>query len=124
VHRVEVRLLDLLRHRSGRTDDVIVHLADRRHLGGRADHEDLVGEIEIGADQRLLDDAVTEVLRDLDDGVARDADEDRRREVRRVDDAVLDDEDALAGAVGDVALGRQQDRLVVAGAVRRPRASS
>ena len=39
-------------------------------------------------------------------------------EIRRVDDAVPDDEDVLAGAVGDVAVVREQDRLVVAAVVR------
>src|SRR5665213_772701 len=118
VHGVEVRLLDLHRHRAGTADHVIVDLADRRHLRGRTDHEHLVGEVEVGADQGLLDNAVPEVLRDLDHGVARDADENRRRQVGRVDHAVLDDEDALPGTVGDEAFGGQQDRLVVSGAVR------
>ena len=45
------------RHGPGPADHVVVDLADRRHLGGGADHEHLVGEIEVGADQRLLDDA-------------------------------------------------------------------
>src|SRR5262249_50115562 len=39
---VEVRLLDLERDRSRRADDVIVDLADRRHLCGGPAHEDLV----------------------------------------------------------------------------------
>ena len=101
----------------GRADHLVVDLADRRHLGGRPDHEHLVGEVQVGADERLLDDAVAEILRDLDHGVARDADEDRRGEVGRVDHAVADDEDALARAVGDGALRGEEDRLVVAGAV-------
>src|SRR5205823_4280265 len=53
-----------------------------------------------------------------DHAVARDADEDRGREVGRVDDTVADGEDALAGAVGDEAVAGQEDRLVVAGPVR------
>ena len=44
--------------------------------------------------------------------------QDPRREVGRVDDAVAHDEDVLAGAVGDEAFRREQDRLVVAGVVR------
>src|SRR3954447_22896959 len=47
---VEVRLLDLARDRPRAADDVVVDLADRRHLGGRAHHEHLVGEVEVGAD--------------------------------------------------------------------------
>ena len=104
----------------------VVHLADRRHLGGGAGHEDLVGRYEIGADQVLLLDRVAEVLRDLDQRVTRDPGQDRRRERRRRDLPVLDDEDVLARAVGDEAVRGEQDRLVVAGAVRlaSPRASS
>src|SRR4029079_19109864 len=91
---------------------------DRRYLGGSAAHEDLVGEIEVGADQVLLDDAVPEILWDLDHGVARESRQDRRGEVRRVHDTVLDDEDVLSRAVGDVTVLRQQDRLLVPGTVR------
>ena len=65
---------------------------------------------------RLLDDRVTQILRDLDDRVAREAREDPGREVGRVEHAVAHDEDVLARAVGDAALGGEQDRLVVAGA--------
>ena len=97
---------------------VVVDRAERRHLGGGAAHEHLVGEVEIGADQRLLEHRVAEVLRDLRDRVARDARQDPGREIGRVDDAVAHDEDVLARAVGDGALGREQDRLVVAGVVR------
>ena len=61
---------------------LVVDLADRRHLGGGADHEHLVGEVEVGADQRLLDDAVAEILRDLDHRVARDARRGSRRRGR------------------------------------------
>src|SRR5665647_2051953 len=42
VHRVEVRLLDLQRDGAGRADDVVVDLADRRHLCCGAHHEHLV----------------------------------------------------------------------------------
>src|SRR5437764_826426 len=60
----------------------------------------------------------SEILRDLDHAVARDADEDRGGEIGRVDDAVAHDEEALARAVRDVPVGGEHDRLVVAGAVR------
>src|SRR3954464_8985131 len=43
VHRVEGRLLDLDGDRARPADDVVVDLADRRHLGGGADHEHLIG---------------------------------------------------------------------------------
>ena len=91
---------------------------NRRHLGGRPAHEHLVGEVEVGADQRLLDHLVAEVARDLDDRVARDPVQDPGREVGRVDHAVADDEDRLARAVGDVPVRREQDRLVVARLLR------
>src|SRR6266566_9673947 len=79
-NRVEVRLLELERDLTD-ADDVVVDLADRRHLGGRARHEDLVCEVEVGADQVLRDDLVAEILRDLRHAVPRDAGQDRRREV-------------------------------------------
>ena len=100
VPRVEVRRLDLGRRRAWRTDELVVDLADRRDLGGVPTMTPGRGG-EVGADQRLFDDAMTEILRDLDHRVARDADQDRRREIGRVDDAVADDEDAFARAVGD-----------------------
>ena len=74
--------------------------------------------MQVGADQVLLDDGVALVLRDLDDRVARDARQDPGREIRRVDDAVLDDEDVLARAVRDVAVVGEHDRFLVAGVVR------
>ncbi len=61
---------------------------------------------------------MAEILGDLDDRVARDPGQDRHRERRRVEDAVLHDEDVLAGAVRDVAVVREHDRLVVAAAPR------
>src|SRR4051812_10683345 len=95
---VQVGLLDLERDRPDSDLDV-VHGAERRHLGRGARHEGLVGEVEIGADQRLLVHAVAEVLRDLDHRVAGNPRQDRGREVRCVELAALDDEDVLAGAV-------------------------
>src|SRR5439155_1130052 len=116
-HRVQVPLLDLERNRPD-AELVVVDGPQRRHLGGGAAHEHLVREIEVGADQLLLHDLVAEILRDLLDRVARDPGQDPGGEVGRREDAVADDEDVLAGAVGDEALRREQDRLVVAGAVR------
>ncbi len=49
--------------------------------------------------------------------LARDPGQDRHRERRRHDPAVLDDEDVLARPVGDVPLVVEHDRLVVAGAL-------
>ena len=64
-HGVEVRGLDLERDRPG-ADRSVVDLAYGRHLRGRAAHEDLVGEVEVGADEVRLLDRVAEILRDLD----------------------------------------------------------
>src|SRR5688572_3939106 len=94
-HRLQVRLLDLERDRPD-TELVVVDRAKRRHLGGGAAHEHLVGEIEVGANEVGLLDRVPEVLRDLDDRVPRDPRKDRRRECGRGDRSVLDDEDVLA----------------------------
>ena len=113
---------------TGPTPDlVVVDRADRRHLGGRAGHEDLVGEVEIGADQRASRRRRSRgrcaiwmtVSRVIPGRIEVES-------VGRVDRPVPDDEDVLARAVGDEALGGEQDRLVVAGAVRlgAPRASS
>ena len=114
-----VRLLDLARDRARIADQ-----RGRRPTRSGAisaavpGHEHLVGEVQLGADDLPLHDLVAEVGGDLHDRVAGDAGQDRRREVGRRDLAVLDDEDALAGAVRDHALVGQQDRLVVAGALR------
>ena len=82
--RVLVGLLEL--ERDGPDADlVVVDRVHRRDLDGRAGHEDLVGHVEVGADQRLLDHRVAEVLRDLDDRVAGDPRQDRRGQVRRED---------------------------------------
>ena len=72
---VEVRRLQLQRD-SADAELVVVDRAQRRHLGGGAAHEHLVGQVEVGADERLLDHAVAEVLGDLLDRVARDARQD------------------------------------------------
>ena len=114
----EVRLLDRERHRPD-ADLVVVDGAQRRHLGGSAAHEDLVREVEIGADQSLLRRRCNRGPRAICVTVSRVIPGRMPgRQIGRVDDAVADDEDVLAGAVGDGSLGREQDRLVVAGVVR------
>ena len=54
----------------------------------------------------------------LDDGVARDAFEDAGVDRRRLQHAVLDDEDVVAGALGDLALVVEHQRFEAAGADR------
>ena len=58
---------------------------------------------------------VAERACEVDDRVAGDPRENRHRERRRQEPPVLDDEDVLARAVGDVAVAGEHDRLVVAG---------
>src|SRR5205814_1346042 len=84
-HRVEVCLLDCERDGTRRPDRLIVDLAQWRHLGGGAGHEHLFREVEVGADQLLLNDGVPEVLCDLDDRVASDPRQDRGGQVGCVD---------------------------------------
>src|SRR6188508_2949893 len=83
VDRCQVRLLELTRDRPD-ADLVVVDCAQRCDLGGGADHEDLVRQVEIRPDHERLLDLVAEVLRDPDDRVAGDSREDRHRERRRV----------------------------------------
>ena len=47
-------------------DGVVVDLAHRHELGRGAGHEDLVGQVELGARDVALDDLEAEVARDLD----------------------------------------------------------
>src|SRR3954470_9240088 len=97
---VQVRALDLSRDVAD-ADLVVVDRAKRRHLRRGAAHEHLVREVEVGADDCLLDHRVPEVLRDLRHRVAGDAGQDAGREIRRVDHTAPNDEDVLARAVGD-----------------------
>ncbi len=91
-----------------------VEFADRRHFGGRAGEEGLVGDVDLVARDALLHHLDAQVLADVQDGVARDAVERAGRQVGRVDHAALDHEDVLARAFGDEAAGVEQQRLVVA----------
>src|SRR6476659_4853563 len=92
VDGVEIRRLDLLRHRTD-AELLVVDGTHRRHLRRGSGHEELVREIEVGADQRRLRDDVAQILCDRDHGVARDPGEDRGRQWRRADHATLDHED-------------------------------
>src|SRR3954447_10714975 len=59
--------------RLARADRPVVDLAHRRQLGGRAGHEDLVGEVELVAGDLALLELEAEVARDLDRRGAVDA---------------------------------------------------
>ena len=100
---------------SPRADRVVVDLAHGHELGGGPGHEDLVGEVQLGAGDVALDDRVAEVAGDLDHRAAGDPVEDRVVLAGRRDLAVAHDVQVLAGALADVAVLVEQDRLVVAG---------
>src|SRR4051794_17986209 len=92
-------------------DRAAVDLSHRPQLGRRAGHEHLVVEVELAAGDLALDDLEAAVARDLDRRDTVDAAEDRRRERRRGDNPVLDEEQVLAGALADVAGLVEQDAL-------------
>src|SRR5690606_2601927 len=119
-HDVEELVLELLRDRAdlALADRAVVDLAYGRDLRGGAGEEALVREPELVAgDARLLH-LEPHLPREGDDGVARDALEDGRREVRRDEEPLLHDEDVLARALGHEALRVEQDGLVVAAELR------
>src|SRR4051794_15269694 len=103
--------------RLARADRPVVDLANGCQLGGGAGHEDLVGEVELIAGDLALLQLEAEVARDLDRRGAVDAAEHAREVGRRGDHPVLDDEQVLAGALGDVPVRVEEDRLLVAGLV-------
>src|SRR5689334_17114575 len=80
---------------------LVVDRCHRRHLGGRAAEEHLVGVVQIGANKTHLAHLVAELGRDPHHAVPGDAGQARVADRRRVDDAVADDEHVLAGPVGD-----------------------
>ena len=90
----------------------VVHLADRRQLGGRAGHEHLIGDVEFVACEPFFHHRQAALTGELHDRVSRDPFEDRGQR-RGLHDAVAHQEDVLPRALGDVALGVQQDRLIV-----------
>src|SRR5690349_22548915 len=92
--------------------------------GRRSDHRPTLGTRRVGNQQPFCFQARDGIRGLYVTGVQTcalpicDARQDRRREVGRVDRPVLDEEDVLAGPVRDEAVVREQDRLVVARAVR------
>ncbi len=99
----------------------LVDRAHRRDLGGRAGQEHLVGDVQQLARDVLLDDLEPRGLRELRHAVARDARQDRRRDRRRVQLAVLHEEQVLAGALADEAGRVQREALGEAEAARLER---
>src|SRR5262245_41170625 len=74
-------------------DGAVIDLADRGDLGGGAGEEDLVGDVELVAGDRLLANIDPLLAQEVDRGGAGDAGEDRGRSRRGADDAAFDDED-------------------------------
>ena len=97
--------------RAPAADRDLVHRADRRDLRRRAGEEELVGDVQHLARDALLDDLDALAPRQGDDGVARDPGQDRGDEGRRDQDALLDEEEVLAAALGEVPFGIEGDPL-------------
>src|SRR5205085_3648326 len=95
-------------------DRVVVDLADRRHLGGGAREEELVGAVELAARDVADLDVEAQVLRDGEDRVPRDAGEDGAVGAGRDQTALHDEEEVLAAALGHVAVAVEEDRLLEA----------
>src|SRR5665647_1887608 len=106
-------LLDATRQRPGLADEVVVDLADRHDLGGRAGEEELVGEHHVAARTRALADLDAHAPGDPHDAVAGDAFEDPVAGGRRQEHTVAHREDVLARALGHVTVLVEHDRLVV-----------
>ena len=120
-HDGEEGLLQRLGDRARLTaaDGAVVDRADRHDLGRGAGEERLVGEVDVGATEEHLAHRVAEVAGDLDDRRGGDARERTgRRHRRHHEPTVADEEEVLAGSLGEVAVGREHQRLVVAGTDR------
>src|SRR3990170_7058216 len=117
LHGGEERALELLRDGPSVpfADDAVVHLADRRELGGRAGEERLVGVVEVGSYKVLLTDLIPKVPGQRHHGPSSDPVQAAGLDRRGRQHPVTDHEDVLPGSVGDLARLVQQDRLFVAG---------
>ena len=94
-------------------DLAVVEFADRRHFGGGAGEEGFVGAVDFVAGDALFDDLDAQFAGQLHDGGAGDAFE-AGGQVRRVQLAVPDDEQVLAGPFAGVAFRIEQQGFVVA----------
>src|SRR5271156_4608841 len=90
----------------------IVQLDYRSYLGGGAGHESLVGNVERVTREIFLAHLDDIAAKDLDHPIAGDPRQ-HRRERRRAHDPVANYEHVLAAALGDEALGVEQERFVV-----------
>src|SRR5262249_41959873 len=89
-----------------------VDLAYRRNFRRGAREERLVGNVEVVARDALRAHAVARVLRERDHGLACDGDQ-RTRELRLVDLAILYHEQIFTGALGNETVDIQQQSFVV-----------
>ena len=94
-------------------DGAVVHLTDRRQLSSRAGHEHLVGDVELVAGEPFLHHFHAALAGQIHDRVAGDALE-YRGQRRGLQNAVAHQENVLACALGDIPLGIEQDRFVIA----------
>src|SRR5215211_2835411 len=118
---LEVQLLQALGDGSyaAGPDGSVVHLDYGCDLEPRPREEDLVCGVELRAAHLALYDGYLELLaRELHDGVARYAFEDVRRDGRRDELALPDEEDVGRARLGDLAVLGEEDRVVVARPVR------
>ena len=90
-----------------------VNRSDWRHLNGGADEEYFVRDVERLARQRLLAHVEAELAGDGDHGIARDTRQHRVADRRRMDDPFTDDEDVLAAALAQVAVGVERNTFGV-----------
>ena len=123
VEQTEELLLQPLRDRAALAfaDRDLVDGAHGRDLRGRARQEHLVGDVQHLARNVLLEHLDAGGLRETHDGVTRDARQNRRGDGRRVELAVLDQEQVLAGAFADEAGRVQREPLGEAEAARLER---
>ena len=83
-------------------------------FGGGSGEEGFVADVDELAGQGLFDDGDAELFGEGEDGAAGDAVEDGVGEGRGVEDAAADEEEVLAGALGEVAVDVEGDAFGVA----------
>src|SRR2546423_3985668 len=116
-HDLEIQFLQPLDDRPDLAiaDEPAVDVDHRRNLGAGAAEEDLVGNVELGAVDRALEDFHAELgTEQLDHGEPGEALENIVGRRRREHLAVANHEDILGAALADMALMRQHDGLVEA----------
>src|SRR5919112_4525399 len=113
--RLPERLLQRPRDRTDGAggDGPEIHFSDADHFRRGAREEHLVGVVQAVAHQALLDHIDSGVARECDYGVTGDAFQ-NPRDRRGRDAAALHEKEVLPGALRDVALGIEHDRVVEA----------